>query len=143
MSQQLQKNLPGHFNLSLPQTENIEILCITPVEGRGSLRAFVSIKIGTFIISDCRVIQEPSKKAWFSLPVLSYKTQYGTTQYRTLVQILDENSRMKFLKLSYLLGKTIGGTMNRTQVAWENWREASPPYLQEGRTPGGLCQADP
>ncbi|GEM_PF-973630 len=70
---------------------DIETLSITPVEGRGSLRAFVNIRIGDLIIHDCRIIQELGKKPWFSLPVLSYKNQYGTTQYRTLVQILDEN----------------------------------------------------
>lgn len=70
--------------------KDIEILSITPIEDRGSLRGFVNIRLGDLIINDCRIIQEPSKKAWFSLPVLSYKTRYGTTQYRTLVQILDE-----------------------------------------------------
>lgn len=81
------------YNESFPEfqrTPVVEILSITSVEDRGSLRAFVNIRFGDLIINDCRIIQEPSKKAWFSLPVLSYKTQYGTTQYRTLIQIIDE-----------------------------------------------------
>lgn len=73
------------------QNNELEVLSITPVEGRGSLRAFVNLRLGDLILNDCRVIQEPGKHAWFSLPVLSYKTQYGTTQYRTFIQIVDEN----------------------------------------------------
>lgn len=72
------------------ELQDIEILMVTPVEGRGSLQAFSSIRLGPFVINDCRIIKEPGKKPWFSLPVLSYKTQYGTTLYKTLVQVLDE-----------------------------------------------------
>lgn len=70
---------------------DIKILSITPVERRGSLQAFLNVLLGPFVINDCRIIQEPGKKPWFSLPVLSYKNQYGTTQYKTLVQISDEH----------------------------------------------------
>lgn len=82
--------------LSYPQQQlqdprnKIEILSITPVKDRGSLRAFLNIRVGDLMVNDCRIIQETGKRAWFSLPVLSYKTQHGTIQYRTLVQILDE-----------------------------------------------------
>ncbi|HEX3037277.1 MAG TPA: septation protein SpoVG family protein [Thermodesulfobacteriota bacterium] len=69
---------------------SVEVLSISPVEGRGSLRAFVNIQLGTLVINDCRIIQENGKKTWFSFPVLSYKTQFGAIQYKTLVQILDE-----------------------------------------------------
>lgn|SRR5574341_1492004 len=81
----------NHLDQRLQDRNKLEVLSITPVEGRGSLRAFVNIRCDDLVINDCRIIQEPGKKPWFSLPVLSYKTQYGTTQYRTLVQILDEH----------------------------------------------------
>ncbi len=78
--------------------QNIKVVEISPVENRGALRAFVNIRLGDLIINDCRIIQEPGKKAWFSFPVLSYKTQYGTIQYRTIVQISDEHLKNQISK---------------------------------------------
>jgi DNA-binding cell septation regulator SpoVG len=72
------------------KSQNIAILSISPVKDRGSLRAFLNVRLGPFVINDCTVIQEPGKRAWFSLPVLSYKNKYGTIQYKTLIQIVDE-----------------------------------------------------
>lgn len=76
-------------------TEDVEILSITPVEGRGSLRAFVNLRIGDLIINDCRIIQEIGKGPWFSMPVLSYRDEHGTNRYRTIVQVINENLKNK------------------------------------------------
>jgi hypothetical protein len=50
---------PGEAETSIDfKRQNIKIISITPVEGRGSLRAFVNLQVGFFIIHDCRIIQE-------------------------------------------------------------------------------------
>lgn len=90
-------------------TREVEVLSITPVENRGSLRAFVNIRVGVFILNGCRIVQEDGKKAWISLPVLSYKDEYGTTQYKTLVQILDENLKNQISKAVLLLWENTKG----------------------------------
>ncbi len=68
----------------------VEVLSITHVENRGSLRAFVNIRIGDLLIYDCRIIQENGKKAWVSMPVLTYNVQDGKPKYKPSVQITDE-----------------------------------------------------
>lgn len=68
---------------------DITVLNITPIEGRGSLRAFVNIRLGKLVISDCRIIKEPGKAPWVSMPVLSYRNEHGTALYKTLIQIVD------------------------------------------------------
>lgn len=84
----MQKKAEALLNMQPP---DFEILSISPVKDRGSLRAFLNIRLGLLVINDCRVIQEPGKKAWFSLPVLTYKNAHGTTLYKTLVQITDND----------------------------------------------------
>lgn len=73
------------------QPQKVEILSIIPMEGRGALRAYVNVRIGPLIINDFRIVKEPNKRAWVSLPVQAWKTEYGTTKYRTIVSIEDEN----------------------------------------------------
>lgn len=70
---------------------DITVLDIRPVEGRGSLRAFVNIQLGKLIVNDCRVIQEQGKRPWFSLPVLTYRSELGTTLYKNIIQVVDED----------------------------------------------------
>jgi DNA-binding cell septation regulator SpoVG len=84
----MQKNKQALLNI---QSQHIEILSVSRVKDRGSLQVFVTIRLGSLIINDCRVIQEPGEKTWFSLPVLTYKNQQGTILYKTLVQIIDND----------------------------------------------------
>ncbi len=70
---------------------DIKIRSISPVQERGALKAFVEIRVGQFVLTDCRIIQENGKKPWVSMPVISYKNQHGTVNYKTLVQINDKN----------------------------------------------------
>jgi DNA-binding cell septation regulator SpoVG len=67
----------------------IEILDVTPVEGRGALKAYMRIRVGCFTFNDCRLIKKQGRTPWLSMPVLSYKTQYGTVHYKQLVVIED------------------------------------------------------
>lgn len=73
----------------------IEAFEFVPVENRGALKAFCNLKLGHVVINDCRIIQEPYKRPWVAMPQISYKNQYGTVKYRSLVQITDENLRIQ------------------------------------------------
>jgi DNA-binding cell septation regulator SpoVG len=46
----------------------IEVLEVRPVPGAGNLKAFVKVKLGCVVISSCRIIQQPARRAWVSLP---------------------------------------------------------------------------
>ena len=47
--------------------EHITVLDVRRINA-GNLRAFVSIQIDRMIVHSCRVIQQPGKAAWVSLP---------------------------------------------------------------------------
>jgi DNA-binding cell septation regulator SpoVG len=48
--------------------DKIEIIKITPITTGGSLRAFVSVRIGALTVHDFRVVQQPGQHAWVSAP---------------------------------------------------------------------------
>jgi len=73
------------------EREEIRVVSISPVSDRGALKAFVEIQVGSFLITDCRIIQENGKRLWVSMPVLSYKNEHGTARYKTLIQISDKD----------------------------------------------------
>ncbi len=91
------------------EREEVRVTSISPVSDRGALKAFVEIQVGSFLITDCRIIQENGKRLWVSMPVLSYKNEHGTVRYKTLIQISDKN-----------LKNEIAQTVIK---AWENNRE--------------------
>lgn len=85
---------PTMKNLTHKPTEfqdTIQALEFKPVNDRGALKAFCTVHIGSLQINDCRIIQQPGQRAWLSMPSISYKNQYGTVSYRTLVEIKDKN----------------------------------------------------
>jgi DNA-binding cell septation regulator SpoVG len=104
--------LPYPQKQTLDFRNKIEILSITRVADRGSLRAFLNIRLGDLIINDCRIIQETGKRAWFSLPFLTYKTQYGTTQYKSLVQILNEKRKNEISHVAIYAWENTKGEAN-------------------------------
>jgi len=73
------------------EREEIRVVSISPVSDRGALKAFVEIQVGSFLITDCRIIQENGKRLWVSMPVLSYKNEHGTARYKPLIKIEDKN----------------------------------------------------
>jgi len=84
----------------------IKVLSISQVEGRGALRAYVDIQVGDLVVKDCRIIKENEKAPWFSLPVITWKTEQGTYRYKTIVEIKD---------------KTLKNEIAQTVIkAWEN-----------------------
>jgi DNA-binding cell septation regulator SpoVG len=89
--------------------QNIRVVEISPVQNRGALRAFVNLQLGGIVINDCRIIKEPGKNPWVSMPVLSYKNQFGTIQYRTLIEILDKNLKNEISKTVLEVWEKNGG----------------------------------
>ncbi len=77
------------------EREEIKIISISPVSDRGALKAFVEIQVGSFLITDCRIIQENGKRLWVSMPVLSYKNQHGSVCYKTLIRTNNENLKAR------------------------------------------------
>lgn len=46
--------------------DKVEIVKITPITTGGSLRAFVSVRIGALTVHDFRVIKQADQRAWVS-----------------------------------------------------------------------------
>ena len=62
---------------------------------KGSLKAFVSIVIGNgFKIHGLRVIEQPGKKAWVSLPQTETTAPDGTKKYWPVVEVPDRVKRV-------------------------------------------------
>lgn len=59
------QDLGGFEHSHLPHVVVLRVLSFTD---QGNLRALVSIRVDPWIIHGCRVIQEPGKRAWASLP---------------------------------------------------------------------------
>lgn len=71
----------------------VEVSNLVSVSNRGALRALCSIRLGGLLIKDCRIVQDGTKRPWVSMPQISYKTQDGSMQYRTLVEVTDAQLR--------------------------------------------------
>jgi DNA-binding cell septation regulator SpoVG len=48
--------------------EKIEIIKVTRLTTGGSLRGFVSIRLGALVLHDFRVIQQPNQQPWVAPP---------------------------------------------------------------------------
>lgn len=69
---------------------SIEVLKIRHLNNGGSLRAFVSIKIGHLILHSLRVIEQPGQKAWLALPKQEMKDASGETKYWPICEASKE-----------------------------------------------------
>lgn len=61
---------------------DIKIECIKPVKDRGSLRAFVDLRIGKTLFRSWRIVQQEGKRPWVSPPVESGETSDGERRYK-------------------------------------------------------------
>jgi DNA-binding cell septation regulator SpoVG len=69
----------------------VDVLEIRPIEGKGNLKAFVSVEIAKkFKIHSCRVVQQPGQAPWVSTPQESYTAKDGSTKYKPLVELADD-----------------------------------------------------
>jgi len=76
--------------LILGEHTKIHIMKITPMIGKGNLKAFVDIVINdTISIYGCRVIQQEGQRPWVSMPQVEYQKN-GHKKYFAVVKILDE-----------------------------------------------------
>ena len=95
------------------KNDEIEIVEITPLEDRGALKAYVTIRAGKCVIKDCRIIKDKHKPPWLSMPVMSYKDKYGTTRYRNLIKFEDENYNNDIAKVALAAWQKNGGSLRR------------------------------
>jgi len=55
------------------------------------LRALADVRIGEIVVHDFRIIQEPSRRAWVSVPQLEYRLHdSGERYYKPLIVIPKE-----------------------------------------------------
>lgn len=69
----------------------IEILELRLLNGDRSLRAFVDLQIGDWIVREFRVIKENGKRPWVASPQTSWKDpESGQIKYKTVITFPDE-----------------------------------------------------
>ena len=71
----------------------VKVERIKPVKGRGSLRAYVDLRIGRTLFRSWRIIQEDGKSPWISPPVESWETKDGERRYKRLIVFPEELHR--------------------------------------------------
>lgn len=64
----------------------IEVENIRELDGRGSLKAFVDIRIGGTLFRSWRIVQQTGQKPWVSPPVERWSGKDGKTRYTRLVE---------------------------------------------------------
>jgi len=69
---------------------NIEVIEIRFSPEHKTVKAFVDIRIGDWIVRDWRVIKEKGKRPWVASPQTSWKRPSGGIQYKTVVTLPDE-----------------------------------------------------
>ena len=57
---------------------------------RGNLRALCTVAIGGLKIHSVRVVQEPGKKAWVSLPQQEWTDREGKKCYSAIIDVPDQ-----------------------------------------------------
>jgi hypothetical protein len=70
-----------------PPSSDIEVISITPVTGRGCLKAFASVRWGDIEIHGLRVMQVSPKHALVQLPVIEYTTGEGEPAFASVLKI--------------------------------------------------------
>jgi DNA-binding cell septation regulator SpoVG len=67
----------------------VEVIGLKPLNNKGNLKAFASIRLGGVTIHDCRIVQQFGQKAWVSLPQKEYTTKAGEKKYAPVVELND------------------------------------------------------
>ena len=66
---------------------NIQVLQIRHLAGDRSLKAFVDLRIGEWIIHGWRIVKKEGHRAQVSVPQVSWRNPEGKVQYRALLTI--------------------------------------------------------
>lgn len=74
--------------MTAPRPAAIEVIKVKPLENGGNLKAFASVRVGAVVIHSVRIIQEPGKRAWCSMP----QSKSGE-RYFPIVEIESEGLR--------------------------------------------------
>lgn len=69
---------------------DIKVERIIPITHRGTLRAFVDLRIGRTLFRSWRIVQQEGKRPWVSPPVESWETPDGERRYKRLVVLPEE-----------------------------------------------------
>jgi DNA-binding cell septation regulator SpoVG len=70
----------------------VKIVALKPFPKAGNLRAFVSVRLGSVVVHDLRIVQQPGQKAWVSLPQKEYQ-QDGQKKYSAIVELSESLKR--------------------------------------------------
>lgn len=73
----------------------VEVLGIEPVTDSSNLRALVKVRVGNMKIDRFRLIQEPGKRAYVSVPQLEYIKSDGGKSFFPMIGILDKQLKRK------------------------------------------------
>ena len=73
----------------------VEVLEIEPVTDSSNLRALVEVRVGNMKIDRFRLIQEPGKRAYVSVPQLEYVKSDGGKSFFPMIGILDKQLKRK------------------------------------------------
>lgn len=68
---------------------NVEILTIRLTNTNSSLRAFVDVRVGTWIVNDWRVWQQ-NGRAYVSVPQSSWKDSSGQLKFKPILKLPDD-----------------------------------------------------
>jgi DNA-binding cell septation regulator SpoVG len=66
------------------------VLGIKPLTNAGSLRAYVSLKVGGLIIHEVRIVQQEGKKAFIAPPTTTWTAPDGTRKYHPILEFPDK-----------------------------------------------------
>ncbi|MBU1206447.1 MAG: SpoVG family protein [Proteobacteria bacterium] len=72
---------------------NPEVVELRVLAGNAPLKAFVSIRLGEWVIHDWRIVQKDGQRAWISVPQVSWKDKDGQVRYRALLSIPGEQKQ--------------------------------------------------
>jgi hypothetical protein len=68
----------------------IEVLGIRLLPPGRTLKAFVDVKVGDWIVREWRILKEDGRRLWVAPPQISWKAPDGQIQYKTLITLPDD-----------------------------------------------------
>ena len=84
---------PPYPNRPNPQQKKAPAFDAGPVrliENAGSLKAYVSVKIGQLVVHDFRVIEQAGQAPWVSVPQKTWNTPTGERRFSPLLELPRE-----------------------------------------------------
>jgi DNA-binding cell septation regulator SpoVG len=71
-------------------TVPIEVVAIRPLDGTGTIKGYVDLKIGSITIRGAKIIQQENQKAWLGMPGI--KTNHG---WQNVIEIHSKELRQR------------------------------------------------